>query len=319
MTESQAELKKSFLLAETRCGHSIDADLKSLWKIQLDMLELLDGVCRRNGLKYYMIGGSLLGAMRHRGYIPWDDDIDVGMFREDYEKLKKILPGELKYPYFMQTVDTDPEFWEMFLKIRNTETSFIEGFAISRGHCFNMGVFIDVFPLDGLPKSDADKESVQRFFAFWHKILRNLYRRTIVSRVVDRLKAWFSFALCSIIGVGRIGRIIDRRSAKYKILPHGECMISPFNFGYYNHKMIWKVDWFSETIDVPFEYLTVSVPKQYDEILTAQFGDWHKMVRGGANHSAVFVDTKKSFVTVLSEKFGYSKGLIDRRRKCWGM
>ena len=124
---------------------------------------------------------------------------------------------------------------------------------------------------------------------------------------------------CVMIGIRRVGRIIERRSAKYKILPHGECIANPFNMGYSDSRLIWKVDWFYETVDVPFEYLTVSVPKNYDEILTRQYGDWHKMVKGGANHSAMVVDTRKSFISVLIEQFGYSESLLARRRKGWGV
>ena len=317
MTEGQRKLKKDFHLPETRCGHFVRAEMKALWKVQLDMLELFDGICRRNGLKYYMIGGSLIGAMRHKGYIPWDDDIDVVMFRADYEKLKMVLPGELEYPYFVQTAETDPEYWEPYLKIRNSNTTFIEGFAISRGHCFNMGVFIDVFPLDGMPMSDADKKSTLRVFSFWHKVLRNLYRRRFMTRVADRLKAWASYAFCVLIGVKRVGRMVERCYAKYKVVPHGECIAMPFNVGYDDPRRIWRVDLFSETMEVPFEYLTVMVPKRYDEILTTQFGDWHKMVKGGANHSALVVDVNRPFVDVLAERFGYDRKLLRKRWRVW--
>ena len=92
MTEGQGQLKEHFLEPETRSGHYVSAETKACWKAMLDMVEEIDRICRKHDIKYFLIAGSLLGAIRHRGFIPWDDDVDIALFRKDYDKLEKILP-----------------------------------------------------------------------------------------------------------------------------------------------------------------------------------------------------------------------------------
>ena len=89
-----------FLKEEIRCEYKVTQDLKKIWMVGLDILFELDKVCKKHNLKYFLLWGSLLGAIRHKGFIPWDDDIDVGMLRSDYEKLFS-LKEEFDAPYFL--------------------------------------------------------------------------------------------------------------------------------------------------------------------------------------------------------------------------
>ena len=118
--------RESFLNPETRDGFLVEAGRKAVWKVLLDILETLIGICDRHGLQYSLIGGSLLGAMRHKGIIPWDDDIDIAMPRPDYEKLQQILPKELPPHLFMQTSATDFEYDITHVKIRDSRTTALE-------------------------------------------------------------------------------------------------------------------------------------------------------------------------------------------------
>ena len=131
---------------------------KRLKEIELAIFRAFIDVCDKLNLKYYLLAGTLLGAVRHQGFIPWDDDIDVGMPREDYEifveKGQALLPKE----YFIQTFKTDPDYAANFAKIRNCGTTFLE--TSVRNCNINHGVFIDVFPLHVY---SADKTAQKRF------------------------------------------------------------------------------------------------------------------------------------------------------------
>lgn len=138
--------------------------LEQLKSIELEMLKAFIKACDMLNVKYFLLGGTLLGAVRHKGFIPWDDDIDVGMLREDYEifiaKGASYLPDNL----FIQNVYSDENYTMCFSKIRNNNTTFIES-TVSHLK-MNHGVFIDIFPLDYYP----DEAKKQRELDFKKKI-----------------------------------------------------------------------------------------------------------------------------------------------------
>ena len=121
--------------------------MNELQKCQLEILKEFIRICKDNNLQYYLVGGTCLGAVRHKGFIPWDDDIDVAMPRDDYDKFI-TLQDQMKKPYFIQTYKSDKNYIYNFAKVRDSSTTFVENFfACSQ---MNHGVWIDVFPLDGM-------------------------------------------------------------------------------------------------------------------------------------------------------------------------
>lgn len=128
-----------------------DAKLRRLQLVQLEMLKVLDEICKRNDIHYQLFAGTALGAVRHRGFIPWDDDLDVVMLREDYEKFLKIAPQQIGNAYFLQKEFS--EHWPMqFSKLRKNDTAFIERY-IAKDEQTHMGVYLDIFPCDNLSGS----------------------------------------------------------------------------------------------------------------------------------------------------------------------
>ena len=121
MVNLKIDLPQGFLNAETRCDYIITEKMKEVWAVELDLLVEFDRICKKHGIKYVASGGTMLGAVRHHGYIPWDDDIDLMMTREEYEKLCSIASSEFKHPYFFQTEDTDPGFMRYLARLRNSD------------------------------------------------------------------------------------------------------------------------------------------------------------------------------------------------------
>ena len=159
MTEPERIVAKgivpsSFLQEETICDFFVDSTRKKVWAIELDILIEFDRICKKHGLKYFLMCGTLLGAIRHKGFIPWDDDIDVAMPRDDFNKLN-TLQEEFKHPFFLQTPLTDKEFAGSHTCIRNTNTSAIS--PIIRFQKMNHGLFIDVFALDHFVPEGAEE------------------------------------------------------------------------------------------------------------------------------------------------------------------
>ena len=137
MTEIERIIQKGvitrqFLQEEVDHDFLVDENRKKLWAVMLDMIAEFDKVCKKYGFSYYMIYGALLGAVRHKGFIPWDDDFDVAMPRNDYERFIR-LSDEFKHPYFLQTPYTDPGYYYSFAKIRNSNTTgVVEMFEYSK-------------------------------------------------------------------------------------------------------------------------------------------------------------------------------------------
>ena len=147
-------LPKSFFCEEIRNGFKVTTERKKIWAIELDLLIKFDKVCQKYGFKYWLAYGSLLGAVRHKGFIPWDDDLDVMMPREDYDSFIK-LSSEFENPYFLQTHETDKGYYYSFAKLRNSNTT-----AVSKMFAFekwNQGIFLDIFPNDVCNLDDAKR------------------------------------------------------------------------------------------------------------------------------------------------------------------
>ena len=138
-------------------------EFRKMQLMQTDMLVELDRVCRKHNITYSLTGGTLLGAVRHKGYIPWDDDADVGMLREEYEKFKKVaheLDPELCY---FQDHTTDEGYRWGYGKLRRTGTRYVR---VGQEHMKGKtGVFIDIFPIDDVPKTTIG-QMLQDFYCF---------------------------------------------------------------------------------------------------------------------------------------------------------
>ena len=132
----------------------VDNAKKKVWAILLDLLCEFDRVCKENNIQYFLDSGTLLGAVRHGGFIPWDDDVDVVMLRNDYKRLCEIAQSKFAPPYFFQTNSTDPGSARGHAQLRNSETTGILRDEIQDGrplYSFNQGLFVDVFALDAVP------------------------------------------------------------------------------------------------------------------------------------------------------------------------
>ena len=130
----------------------MDNQLERLHAAHLEILDELDRVCRENGWEYFLTSGTALGAVRHGGFIPWDDDVDVGMMREDYEQLMRRGPEVLGQNFALQTHETDRFYNRYYAKIRKRNTFFPEKRA---EHLTERGIFIDIFPFDRLPENET--------------------------------------------------------------------------------------------------------------------------------------------------------------------
>lgn len=141
---------------------------EKLQEIMLNILQKIDEVCQKHQLRYFITDGTLLGAIRHKGFIPWDDDIDIGMPRQDYEAFRAIAQDEFGEDYFLQTMETDPGYHNYYIpmKVRDNHSTFLEQY----GRNCHEGVYVDVFPFDPVTEN-REKEEKQK---------KNLYLLSVI-------------------------------------------------------------------------------------------------------------------------------------------
>lgn len=270
MTECERIIKEgilpeSFFKPETICGFYVDEERKKLWAILLDLLNQIDNICAKHNLTYFLCSGTLLGAIRHKGFIPWDDDIDIAMPREDYEKLISYA-SEFKEPYFLQTPNTDKGFYLSYIKLRNTRTTFVDEKLI---WCdFNQGCFIDIFPYDHFDKDDND--------TLFNKM--KLCARSL-GMVIKGTNPNFKYEDKEILDLLSRKKPIEiyndiqsmAKTAGNENSPYLTSLVSTIS--HYSKKNFPK-DCFKEIVRVPFENLSLPIPSGYDIILYKLYGDY---------------------------------------------
>lgn len=308
---SHISSRDGFLKPETRCDYYIDERMKRIWQTLLDMLELVSRVCQENDLRFWMSGGSLLGTIRHQGIIPWDDDIDIELPRKDYDALMKILPEKL--PSHLRLVNfTDTfEYVVWHAKVVDLRTTgIIDKYAqIHRKH--PMGLFLDIFPVDGIPDDEVERARVAKGI---DRIIRHRWAWQLngSERGFLRRTRWFvRHHLLNVLGPERTARWMEDLLRRHDMNSCEWCHLAPGVWNFTVSKLSRKSEWYDETIMVPFEYLDVPVPKRHEEILRQQFGDWHQFVKGVSYHEGVIMDPDVPYADYLKSKYGYSERELE--------
>ena len=314
MVELKLKLPEHFLEEEVREDYTVPAKMKEVWAVQLDLLAELMRVCEAHGIQYYADAGTLLGAVRHRGYIPWDDDLDVMMMRPDYEKLCASAPGEFRDPYFFQTQETEPGTLREHAQLRNSMTSGIRESEARWRLPFNQGIFLDIFPIDNVPDDDQDFLLQCRTADTLIRKARTraLYKDRYVKDSPNPLRKAAKAAAHAVLAgplrkvdfYEKYYRDYIREVTKYDGQPTKR--VAKYFNGLMTEKdrrrRVWERSWFDTTVMLPFEMMEIPAPGGYLELLDRFYGDWKTPVRGTATHGGVIYDTSRSYKEYLRDE-----------------
>lgn len=237
-------------------------DLKDIQNVMLQMMADIDRVCQKHGIHYILDGGSMLGAVRHKGFIPWDDDLDIAMLRDDYIRFTEVANQELQGKYQFQCAENTPEYPYSFGKVFCLGTTFTEHFTAKLN--ISHGVYIDVFPMD--------------------------YVNVEKQKQLARRRKWtskFTQARYAKLGLtpgfkGFVGRCMPMKLINW-------CCLKNMMYHYKKSDYVQKLchfgknkppisaSLFTDTVRVPFESCTFSIPKAYDSFLRGRYGDYMKL------------------------------------------
>jgi lipopolysaccharide cholinephosphotransferase len=246
-------------------------ELRALQSVLLETLTEIDCICGKHGVKYSIDGGTLLGAVRHKGFIPWDDDLDIVMMRSEYEKLREVCKTKLDAgKYFFQDETTDPEYRWGYGRIRRIDSDFVR---CGQEHLkMRTGIFLDIFPRDNVPDFYPVRLAHAFYCFFWRKVLYSEVGKVgaknavvkLIYKAINVIPASFAFK--------RLERLRERMNKRRTKLVRCYTFQTPRNkrFGY-------PRAWFEEFTEHEFEGQTFPGSRDWCAYLTYVYGDYMKL------------------------------------------
>ncbi len=255
-----------------------DIYIRDVQKVELEILLEVDRICKLGDIKYQLFGGTLLGAIRHNGFIPWDDDIDICMLRKDYEKFLQCCKTDLSDKYFLQHSTTDKNSILQFAKVRKNGTLFIN--PVEQGSGMHNGIYIDIFPLDSI-KLDTPVGKMQPWIFNALYIINSSRLRTKVLNAKNKFNRYgrtIFYYLTKIIPKKFLDKLSERVLRMYEqndtnYVNHLTNGVSKMRL----NRFIREKDKFYEIKYKKFEGHLFPVPKDYDDVLTRMYGDYMEL------------------------------------------
>ena len=292
---------------EERNGYVISEDMKKIWNIQLLCVKKVLDVCQKHNLQIWAEGGTLLGTIRHSGYIPWDDDIDLVMMRDDYNKLLKIASSEFEEPYFFQSAYTDKCYPRGHSQVRYNGTAAILPGDIK---CkFNQSIFIDIFVYDNLPANKFELSAKLFKSEFLRRILfEKTYTHFCWNNPKNIVKKILLLLLFLVIPFKKLFKKFD---TTFDNVGEDSGKVACVSFTMSAVFSALQKSCFSKTLYMPFEDIMMPVPVGYDDILTELFGDYMMPAQAPSLHGSVIFDSERPYTEVLKD---IKSGRIDIKK-----
>ncbi len=298
------QISNDFLKPEIREDFYIDSTMKTVWATALDLLQTIAEICDRHGLEWYAAYGTLLGAVRHEGFIPWDDDMDIWMKRADYNKMLKILPGELPQGYHVLSPQTEEGYEQFHTCVVCGEGISIEPQYLERHYGCPFRVGVDIFPLDYLSRDRELRKWQRNIFLLAKRTAQTIqeYRclprdsREEGDRCLREIRDGVRF-LEEHTGLGINPQLLEQGqwdrviSEVYRIAnevvrqcTEGEADCLVMFREYANcEKTVFPKEWFDQVWGASFENVMLPVPWKYDQVLQRIYGNYQVRYRGGSH------------------------------------
>ena len=292
------QFDNSYFQDEIREGFYIPGMIKRSWAMQLEVLQKIDEICEKHGIRWFADSGTLIGAVRHRGFIPWDDDLDICMLRDDYIKFNEVIKRELPTGYMILNMDTDAEYDNFLTRIIASDAVNIANEYLMSHHGFPYIAGVDVFPLDYL-YSEEEREEARRKAAntIWN--LTQSVKDKKERRSEDEIRKFVSeiagYSLDASLPVeAGLSRVLEKIFSECRGETSDKVTVMPFYVKDKNYAFSLK--WYERTILLPFENGYIKVPAAYGEILKVKYGKWYVTRKHCGTHEYPYYTEQEDFL-----------------------
>ena len=287
---------ESFYEGEERIGYYIRPIMKRMWAVMMEVLSVVSDICERHDIRWFADSGTLLGAVRHNGFIPWDDDVDIAMLRADYDRFIRIAPYELPagWKLFNGSQDSSPN--SLITRVINTDTVCVEKEFLMHNHGCPYIMGVDIFVLDKVSENPEEDELYRALLTMLYDVFRkidnNMTIKDCTCEIRQEVEEIQQALVVELNPDGQLKKQIavlaDQLSA---IFNDSESKTLAQNPWYINRPEVRiPASCYDDTIIMPFETMMVRVPSGYDTVLRTWFGDDYMTPK----HTGVHTSLEKS-------------------------
>ena len=292
------QFPEDYFQEEVRCDFTVSSTMKRYWAAQMEVLQEVISICEKYNLTYYAFWGTLLGAVRHKGFVPWDDDIDIALKREDYQKFLQVAGKELPAGWHIRN-SYEEEGWDQYHCVVTNELVIdISQERLSRFHGCPFVVCVDIFPLDYIPNAPQEAEAQRALLHMIHILLTSIkYLHTdmhdATPEEIQETKENVEEGLVELEKICQVSfdrsksvlnqlfRLFDKICMLYG---SEDADLMTFYPTYAKGRdFSWRKEWFG-TAQQPFENMVLTVPSDADKVLRAYFGDYTVFVKNTQEH-----------------------------------
>lgn len=286
---------------EIREGIFISSMMKRAWAVQIKVMLEVDKICRRHGIRWFADNGTLLGAVRHHGFIPWDDDLDICMLRKDYEEFLKYT-DELPKDFYVMNIHTDSTDTDMLTRVTNTQEIRFDDEFLGRFCQCPFAIGVDIFPLEYLnPDKEAEdgrRDALNAIIYLINFIQENGDEALEVKASIAEALSWKNMVYDeNKSSINQLHLLAEKFYKEYPGDDSDEIVLMPYWIAHHNH--VYKKKWYDKEIFLPFENVLVPCSPYYDDVLQVEYGNWQPVYRNGGIHDFPFYTKQEA---VLEEK-----------------